>query len=112
MVVGGLQGESANQEFANLTAELLVGQRGPEVQMEGMPIGVKMEKPDNFDGSKSKDVNTWIFQVHEHLALTVIPEHDQVPYATSLLRVNAAMWWRELCEHNQRLVNWDALSVL
>ena len=61
------------QEFANLTAELLVGRQGPEVQMEGMWIGVKVEKPDKFDGSKSKDVDTWIFQVHEHLALMVIP---------------------------------------
>ena len=61
------------QELTNLTAELLVGRQGPEVQMEGMQIGVKVEKPDNFDGSKSKDVDTWIFQVHEHLALMVIP---------------------------------------
>ena len=33
------------QEFANLTVELLVGQRGPEIQMEGMRMGVKVEKP-------------------------------------------------------------------
>ena len=33
-------------------AELLVGQRGPEVQMEGMRISVKVEKLDNYDGSK------------------------------------------------------------
>ena len=33
------------QEFANLTAELLAERRGPEVQLEGMRIGVKVEKP-------------------------------------------------------------------
>ena len=34
------------QEFTNLTAELLVGRQGPEVQIEGMRLGVKVEKPD------------------------------------------------------------------
>ena len=54
-------------EFANLTAELLVGQRGPKVQMDGMRIGVKVEKPENYDGSKGRDLDTWLFQVQEHL---------------------------------------------
>ena len=44
------------QEFANLTVELLAGRRGPEVQMEGMRIGVKVEKPENYDGSKGPDI--------------------------------------------------------
>ena len=73
------------QEFVNLTAELLVGRQGLEVQMEGMWIGVKVEKPDKFDGSKSKDVDTWIFQMRENLALTVILECGHVPYAVLLL---------------------------
>ena len=40
------------REFANLTAELMVGRRGPEVQLEGIRIGVKVEKPENCDSSK------------------------------------------------------------
>ena len=32
------------QEFANLTTGLLAERRGPEVQLEGMRIGVKVEK--------------------------------------------------------------------
>ena len=51
------------REFANLIAELLVGRRGPEVQMDGMRIGVKVEKPENYDGSKGRDLDTWLFQV-------------------------------------------------
>ena len=74
------------REFANLTAELLAGRRGPEVQMEGMRIGVKVEKPENYDGSKGRDLDTWLFQVQEHLQLTVIPVRGHVPYAASLLR--------------------------
>ena len=51
------------QEFANLIAEPLVGRLGPEVQMEGMRIGVKLVKLKNYDGSKGRDLNTWLFQV-------------------------------------------------
>ena len=40
------------QEFTKLTAELSAGQQGPEVQMEGMRISVKVEKPENYNGSK------------------------------------------------------------
>ena len=46
--------------------------------------------------------------MREDLALMVIPERGHVPYAALLLRGNAAMWWRELCDRNQRHANWDA----
>ena len=62
------------QEFANLTAELLAGRRGPELQMEGMRMGVKVEKPKAYDGDKSRDLDTWLFQVRKHLNVTVIPK--------------------------------------
>ena len=39
-------------EFANLTAELMAGRRGAKVQLGGMHIGVKVEKPENYDGNK------------------------------------------------------------
>ena len=54
--------------------------------MEGMRMGVKVEKPNTYDGDKSRDLDTWLFQVRKHLNLTVIPERGHVPYATSLLR--------------------------
>ena len=95
------------REFANLMAELLAGRRGPEVQMDGMRIGVKIEKPENYDGSKGRDMDTWLFQVQEHLQLTVILVRGHVPYAASLLRGNAALWWRELCQANNRPATWD-----
>ena len=46
------------QEFANLTMELLVGRRGPEVQWNGMHIGVKVEKPETYSGKKGHDLGT------------------------------------------------------
>ena len=39
------------QDFANLTTELIAGRRGPE--MEGVRIGVKVERPEYYDGGKT-----------------------------------------------------------
>ena len=89
---GDRRAQAQMREFANLTAELLAGRRGPKVQMEGMRIRVKVKKPENYDGSKGRNLDTWLFQVQEHLQLTVIPVRGHVPYAASLLRGNAALW--------------------
>ena len=95
------------QEVANLMAELLVGRRGLEVQMEDLRISFKVEKPNNYDGSKGRDIDTWLFHVREHLNLTIVPERGHVPYATSLLCKNAVLWWPELCESNHYPGNWE-----
>ena len=55
---GHRQSQAQMHEFANLTAELLVGQRGPEVQLEGMRIGVKVEKLETYSGEKGCDLDT------------------------------------------------------
>ena len=75
--------------------------------MEGMRMGVKVEKWDTYDGNKSRNLDTWLFQVHEHLNLTVIPERGHVPYAASLLRGNATLWWYKMCKGNCRVATWD-----
>ena len=95
------------REFTNLTAELLAGRRGPDVQFDGMRIGVKVEKPEAYSGEKGRDLDTWLFQVREHLNITNIPARGHVPYAASLLRGNAALWWREQCEANRRPAAWE-----
>ena len=95
------------QEFANLTAELLAARQGPQVQLQGMRFGVKVEKPTTYDGDKGHDLDTWLFQVREHLELATIPAEGRVAYAASLLRDNAALWWREACESNQRPATWN-----
>ena len=97
------------QEFATLTAELLAERQGqgPQVQLQGMRYNIKVEKPANYDGEKSHDLDTWLFQVREHLELATIPEDGHVAYAASLLRGNAALWWREACEARQRPATWD-----
>ena len=88
------------QEFANLTVELLAGRQGPDVQLEGMRIGVKVEKPETYSGEKTRDLDTWLFQFREHLTITTIPARGHVPYVASLLHGNAVLWWHETCEGN------------
>ena len=76
--------------------------------MEGMRMGAaKVEKPEAYNGDKSRDLDTWLFQVRKHLNLTVIPEQGHVPYAASLLRGNVVLWWRETCEGNRHPATWE-----
>ena len=72
-----------------------------------MRYGIKVEKPVNYDGDKGQDLDTWLFQVREHLDLATIPATGHVAYAASLLRGNAAQWWREACEAHHRPTMWD-----
>ena len=62
-------------------------------------MGVKVEKPEAYDGDKTRDLDTWLVQVREHLNLTVIPERGHVPYA--------ALWWHETCEGNHCPATWE-----
>ena len=73
-------------------------------------MGVKVEKPEVYDGDKSRDLDKWLFQVREHLNLTVIPERGHISYAASLLRSNAALWWCETCEGNHCPAMWEDFS--
>ena len=70
-------------DFANMTEELMAGRRGLEVQFEGMRFAVKVEKPNNYDGGKHRDIDTWLFQGQEHLNSMNIPQCGHVAYATS-----------------------------
>ena len=99
------RGRAQMQDFANLTAELITA-RGPGGH-GGQPFGIKMERPDYFEGGRHQDVDTWVFQVQEHLNMTRLPTPTHVSYAASLFRGNAALWWRELCEQGLRSATWN-----
>ena len=98
----GRRTQAQVQDFAHLTAELLAARAGPAGNFGGPQMGVKMERPEAFDGAKHQDVDTWLFQVDEHMRMVNVPADRQVAYAASLLRGNAAMWWRERCEAGER----------
>ena len=101
---GDRRSRAQAQDMAQLTAELIAG-RGVA------PAGIKVEKPETFDGAKHRDVDTWLFQVAEHMVLTRLSADSQVAYAASLLRGNAAMWWREKCEGGHRIETWEEFKT-
>ena len=72
-----------------------------------MRFNLKVEKPKTYDGDKARDLDTWLFQVREHLELLTVPMGGRVTYTASFLRGNAALWWREACEANRRPATWD-----
>ena len=74
-------------------------------------MGLKVEKPETYDGARHHDVDTWLFQVEEHMSLTRIPVDSQVAYVALLLRRNAAIWWGEICESENRLDAWEAFKT-
>ena len=103
------RGRAQMQDFAQLTAER-IAMRGPEGLGE-RHFGVKVERPDHFDGGKQQDVDTWLFQVREHWNIVGVPDDAKVPYAASLFRGNAALWWRERCENAMRPANWHEFAA-
>ena len=87
------------QDFANMTVELLAGRRGPEVQWEGMRIGVKVEKPETYSSKKTRDLDTWLFQVREHLDIATIPpvgtSRTRHPFSEGTLRYGGMKFVKE-----------------
>ena len=76
-------------------------------RVEWNALSVKVERPENYEGDKVKDLDTWLFQVRKHLELSTVPAGAYVAYAASLLRGNAAMWWRGACEAHRRPTTWE-----
>ena len=85
----------------------MAGRQGLQAQLDGTRLSVKVKKPENYNGDKVKNLDTWLFQVREHLELSTVPAGAYVEYAASLLRSNAAMWWREACEAHRRPAMWE-----
>lgn len=57
-------------------------------------LGFKPTKPDFFQGKRGESTDAWLFQVQQYFELCAIDSRMQVPFAASLLRDNAAIWWR------------------
>lgn len=67
----------------------------------------KPPKPDQFFGTDdAKRVRQWIFQVENYFNVMNEPEARRVPYATTLLRKNALLWWQSL-RPEERPAAWD-----
>ena len=58
------------------------------------PFTFKPVSPGNFHGKQDESLDAWLFQVEQYIQLCSIPPHQQVIFVSSLLRDNAAIWWR------------------
>ena len=76
---GGLRSHGQVKDMVQLPIELIAG-RGVA------PWWLKLERPETNDGAKHCHVNTWLFQVEEHMWLTRIPADSQGVYTISLLK--------------------------
>ena len=69
-------------------------------------------RPDTFRGCQDKTlVEAWLFQLHQYFEICSVSERSQVPFAASLLRDNAALWWRCHVEqadnnHEELITTW------
>ena len=86
MIVGGQKGTNANGGVCKLTSGVVSGAMRTRCSIGWYAYQVKVEKPENYDESKGRDLDTCLFQVQEHLNIAVVPERGHVPYAASLLR--------------------------
>ena len=66
-----------------------------------------MEMPNNYDGGKYRNIDTWLLQVSKCLNQTNIPVHVHLVYVALLLHGNAVMCWCDLCESKNYMDNWD-----
>lgn len=83
-------------------------QRLPVVnQAHGIQQRLRPAKPDPFKGtSDSSRVRQWVFALELYYQLLDIRDVEKVPYAVSLMRENALLWWQSLDIEN-RPPNWD-----
>ena len=56
-------------------------------------------RPDTYSRRQDKTtVEVWLFQLRQYFEACKTSEEHQVPFAASLLRDNAAIWWRSHVE--------------
>lgn len=77
-------------------------------------INLKPNKPDTYDGKRDfLTVNAWLYQVEQYLSLiqlgspdALISDHNQISFASSYLKGNAAVWWFNLINSNSSPTTW------
>ena len=108
-------GESNSSELQNHLAQLEDKIKGLHEQRAANTSSFpsfKPVRPDTFRRCQDKTlVEAWLFQLHQYFEICSVSERSQVPFAASLLRDNAALWWRYHVEqadnnHEELITNW------
>ena len=64
--------------------------------MAGLPPGVKLQLPENFDGSMDLDVlDSFFFKVERYCSLVgLVDQNQKASFLSTLLTKHAAVWLR------------------
>jgi Retrotransposon gag protein len=84
-----------------------------------MSLNLKPVRPGSYEGKHdSLTVETWLYQVEQHLALvqigapsTPINDVTKISYASSLFTQTAATWWYMLVQAGNVPGNWEAFKI-
>jgi hypothetical protein len=94
------------QQVAALQNQL-AAQHGAAQQLAGAP---KPAKPEFFHGTgDATRVRQWTFEVDTYFAAAGTPTAARVPFAATLLRGSALLWWQSLGEA-QRPGDWETFK--
>ena len=56
---------------------------------------VKPTRPDTYSGTRNiKELDSWLFMVEQYSKVTRLTSQETVQFAVTLLRGDAAVWWR------------------
>jgi Retrotransposon gag protein len=79
---------------------------------------IKPAKPPSFAGERKESIDSWLFQLEQHFALTNLPAERQAVFAASFFKDNAVLWWRSFvgarlaANNNQAtLITWDEFTT-
>lgn len=107
------QAENALHQTQQENAYLQYQQRVQYHQPNGQPLPrsfvSSVGKPEFFTGDLKADPLSWLDQVREYMALTLVPPHLQVSFAVTYLREQARIWWSSLPE-NEKMRNCEFVT--
>jgi hypothetical protein len=89
-------------------------QAPPQVHIVHQPRPLKPERPSAYSGKKSESLDAWIFQVERYFRILNTPQAERVPFAGSLLKDHANMWWRAVSDQIETLaedLQWDQFKT-
>jgi hypothetical protein len=78
-----------------------------------LPTKVKISTPSNFTGNRAVNVDAWLFEMNQYLAVCAVSEDQRLAVASSYLKDSALQWWlgqNRLPEH-ERPRTWLAFTT-
>lgn len=70
------------------------------IPVAALPSKVKVATPGTFTGNRTLNVDTWLFEMNQYLAVCgVTTDNQRIAVASSYLKEVALQWWLGRCRH-------------